>query len=299
MSNPGQIITRQGDRLIVATRYSDTQKLNTVRCAQRKKLPPLAVGDLILWEPTGDDEGVITSLEERKSLLTRPDPFNQRKKPIAANVDQIIIVTAPEPGVDLLQIDHILVAAESTNISSIIVINKVDLLTPESRQELEEKLLHYRNLEIQILWTSTKTSNGIESLQQQLTDKSSVLVGPSGAGKSSIIKQLLPDQEIAIGALSAGISKGKHTTSVSTLYQLSSGGSLIDSPGIREFGIWDLNEETIRNGFREFDKYAGRCRFSNCRHLSEPGCAISEAVAAGELSAGRVENYRQLINSEQ
>ncbi|MBL6968736.1 MAG: ribosome small subunit-dependent GTPase A [Gammaproteobacteria bacterium] len=295
MSSPGQIITRQGDRLIVATSLSNTHP-NTVRCAQRKKLPPLAIGDWVTWEPTGDNEGVITTLEERKSLLARPDPFNQRKKPIAANVEQIVIVTAPEPGVDLLQIDQIMVAAEATSIASIIVINKSDLLTAESRDKMDEKLHHYRNLDTQILWTSTKTSNGIEPLQQQLTDKSSVLVGPSGAGKSSIIKQLLPDHEIAVGALSAGISKGKHTTSVSTLYQLNGGGSLIDSPGIREFGIWDLDEETIRNGFREFDEYAGRCRFSNCRHLNEPGCAISEAVTAGELSAGRVENYRQLIS---
>lgn len=303
METLGQIVTRQGDRLILARSYtanpsSDNIHPNTVRCAQRKKLPPLAVGDWVTWEPTGDDEGVITSLEKRTSLLTRPDPFNQRKKPIAANVDQIVIVTAPEPGVDLLQIDQILVAAEAVSIAPIIVINKTDLLTAESREELEEKLLHYRNLDIKILLTSTKTSNGIEPLRQQLSGNSSVLVGPSGAGKSSIIKQLLPDREIAIGALSAGISKGKHTTSVSTLYHLNSGGSLIDSPGIREFGIWDLDEETVRNGFREFDEYAGECRFSNCRHLSEPGCAISAAVAAGKLSAGRVENYRQLINRE-
>ncbi len=294
----GQIITRRGDRLIVQPDNDRTIDPHPpVRCAQRSKLPPLAVGDQVLWEPAGNSEGVITELLERKSLLSRPDPFNQRRKPIAANIEQIIIVTAPQPGIDLLQIDRIIVAAESIPLPSLLAINKSDLLSSSERKEWEERLQYYEMLDHPLLWTSARSSGGLDSLQQRLKEKSSVLVGPSGAGKSSIIKALLPEQEIAVGALSDGIGQGKHTTSVSTLYPLECGGSLIDSPGIREFGIWDLDEETIRNGFREFEQYAGRCRFSNCRHLNEPGCAITAAVAEGKIPAIRIENYRKLINS--
>ncbi len=295
----GQIITRRGDRLIVQPDNNrKTDPSTPIRCAQRSKLPPLAVGDRVLWEPAGNSEGVITGLLERKSLLSRPDPFNRRRKPIAANIDQIIIVTAPQPGIDLLQIDRILIAAESIPLPSLLAINKSDLLSSDERKEWEQQLHHYEELGHPLLWTSAKSSGGLESLQQRLSGKSSVLVGPSGAGKSSIIKALLPEQEIAVGALSDGIGQGKHTTSVSTLYLLECGGSLIDSPGIREFGVWDLDEETIRNGFREFDRYAGHCRFSNCRHLDEPGCAVTAAVAEGKIPAVRIENYRKLIGDQ-
>ncbi len=287
----GQIVTRKGNRLIV---QSDGEG-QTVRCAQRKKLPPLAIGDQVKWEQTAQGEGIITHLEPRRSLLSRPDPFNQRKKPIAANIDQILLVTAPEPGIDLLQIDRILVAAAVSEIPVILVINKIDLLGDEAQQQLETELLLYAMLPLPLLWVTTIGSEGLSPLTEQLYDKCSVLVGPSGAGKSSIIQALLPDEEIAVGKLSDAIGQGKHTTSASTLYSLPSGGSLIDSPGIREFGLWHLDEETIRNGFVEFEQYRGECRFSNCRHLSEPGCAVSAAAERGEIAGSRLSHYQELI----
>ena len=289
----GRIISRKGNRLIV-----QPGAVPTVRCAQSKKLPPLAVGDHVFWEETARNQGVITQLEPRESLLVRPDPFNQRKKPIAANIDQILLVTAPEPGIDLLQIDRILVAAAANKIPALLVINKVDLLDDQEKTTLEQQLAPYQQLPIPLLWTSTLNSNGLTPLQQQLQGHCSVLVGPSGAGKSSIIQHLLPEEEIAVGALSEGSGQGRHTTSVSTLYTLPHGGELIDSPGIREFGLWHLEDSVIRDGFVEFDSYRGACKFSNCRHLSEPGCAISSAAEAGEISSQRLDHYRQLVAEE-
>lgn len=287
----GQIITRKGNRLIV----EPAEGGKSIRCAQRKKLPPLAIGDRVIWESTGKGEGVITELEPRSSLLSRPDPFNHRKKPIAANINQILIVTAPEPGVDLLQVDRILIAAAASQVSALLVVNKVDLLSSQQREELQQQLAPYHNLSIPLLWSSTTTTDGLSEVEHQLSGKSSVLVGPSGAGKSSIIQALLPHEEIATGALSTGSGQGRHTTSVSTLYPLSCGGSLVDSPGIREFGLWDLDEETIRNGFEEFHQFSGQCRFSNCRHLTEPGCAVTAAAEDGEISALRLDHYRTLL----
>jgi ribosome biogenesis GTPase len=298
----GQIITRSGDRLLVEIRDK------ILRCAQRKKLPPLTVGDWVTVEQdsASTNEGVITELEERSTLLSRPDPFNQRRKPIASNIDQLLLVTASEPGIDQLQIDRIIVAAEASSIPLSIVINKVDLLSQDQRNSLKDKLKHYQEIGYPLIWISTLMSkdgeDDIEQLKQQLDGRCSVLVGPSGGGKSSIIKTLLPDgaesNKIAVGELARSIKQGKHTTSVSTLYHLngySEETSIIDSPGVREFGVWDLDENTIRGGFREFDLYLDQCRFSNCRHLSEPGCAVSKAVDNGEISTNRLESYRGLL----
>jgi ribosome biogenesis GTPase len=290
----GQIISRKGNRLIVRPAdesYSDS----VITCSQRKKLPVLAVGDWITWEPTGEGEGVIVALDVRKCILSRPDPFNQRKKPIASNIDQIVIVTATQPGIDLLQVDRILVAAEAISIPTLLVINKTDLLSTEEQQILQQQLANYQTLTRALLWSSTVSDSGLDELRLQLSSQCSVLVGPSGAGKSSIIQQLLPDQDIAVGALSESSGHGRHTTSATTLYTLESGGTLIDSPGIREFGVWDLDETTLRNGFTEFYHYADACRFSNCRHMSEPGCAVSAAVETGEITQSRYENYQLLI----
>jgi ribosome biogenesis GTPase len=287
----GQIVSRKGNRLIVQPEGGGGR----VRCAQRKRLPPLAIGDRVTWEQTTHGEGVVVTLEQRKSLLSRPDPFNQREKAIAANIDQILLVTAPEPGVDLLQIDRIVVAAEASQIPLVLVINKIDLLEESARIALQQQLAPYPDLPLPLLWVSTRNETEIAPIRAQLQGRCSVLVGPSGAGKSSIIQRLLPDEEIAVGALSEAIGQGRHTTSASTLYPLPGGGSLIDSPGIREFGLWHLDEGTIRNGFAEFERYRGECRFSNCRHLSEPGCAISAAAERGDIAASRLLHYRQLV----
>ncbi len=289
----GRVETRKGDRVLVADRNRAL-----VPCAVRKKLPPLAVGDWVEWELTGEQEGVIHTLEPRRSLLARPDPFSKRKKPIAANIDQILVVLADPPGIDLLQLDRILIAAEAIEIPAVIVINKSDLLTTEAREMLEKQLACYTKMDYPLLWISVKTGDGLDALQQQMAQRSNVLVGASGVGKSSIIQQLLPNEEIAVGKLkSSGV--GKHTTSVSTLYQLPNGGELIDSPGIREFGLWDLDESVVQQGFREMNQFVGQCKFHNCKHLDEPGCMVEQAAESEEIDAERLSRYRELLQLQQ
>lgn len=266
------------------------------RCHLRANLEGLVTGDRVVW-CEGDPTGVIVAQLERDSVLSRPDPYG-KLKPVAANIDQIILVIAPLPQPHAQLIDRYLVAAETVDIEPVILLNKTDLLenNPELQQEMDELLAIYPTLGYRILRTCS-LEGGLEELHTALSERISVFVGQSGVGKSSLVNALLPEAELRIGALSESTQKGTHTTTTAQLFHLNCGGSLIDSPGIREFGLWHMSREQVEHGFREFRPFLGHCKFRDCIHEQEPRCAILDAAERGEISQRRLGSYRYIVES--
>jgi ribosome biogenesis GTPase len=293
-NSPGEI--RSG---LVIINYSKHQLVedasgNLHRCVARRGLPQIVCGDVVEWLPTGDGTGVIETIMPRRSVLQRTTG-NTTRRPLAANIDQIIIEAALEPALDSFLIDKYTIAAELARTEPLIVINKADLLRPKARGRIEDLMDEYQAIGYTVLLTSALHNTGIEAFMDCLTNKTSILVGQSGVGKSSLIKRLLPDHDITVGKLSAASGLGKHTTTATTLYHLPHGGMLIDSPGVRDFRLGDVPATELAQGFREFQPWLGHCKFNDCRHLSEPGCAINAALTDGHISARRMESYRKLL----
>ena len=284
----GLVIVSYGQKCLV-----ENDNHQQIPCATRKnKVRPIA-GDIVSFQSTGPNSGIVTAIEKRRTILTRPDQQG-RLRPVAANIDQIVIVIACEPEFSTLMIDQYLAAAEIIDTSACIIINKQDLLSEIAFRNIEQQLSVYQTLDYPCLFTSTTTVNGMTALHQQLKDKTSILVGQSGVGKSSLATALLPDIDIRTGSLSKVTGLGRHTTTAATLYHLAGGGSLIDSPGVREFGLGSVSSNQLMSGFREFQAYLGLCKFNNCRHLTEPGCAVTHAVRDGKINQERHLHYQQL-----
>lgn len=291
MSNPqGRIITNHGQALALCT--SDGTIL---RASARRKLGLVVCGDNVEYEMTGD-EAVVTKVLTRSSEFARPDR-RRRIKPLAANIDQLLIVSAHKPGIDPFLIDSYLVTAENMGIDAALIFNKSDI--EHDAQSLAKLSAYYEHMGYPVLATSTKQEHGLDALVEQLKGHTNIFVGQSGVGKSSLIQALLPDREIQVGALSAATGLGSHTTTTTTLYHFPSGGELVDSPGVREFATWRYSAEEIRKGFREFTKLAEQCRFHNCRHLSEPGCAVKEALESGQIGEWRHQHYQRMLQDAQ
>jgi len=265
------------------------------RCVVRRNLWHIVSGDRVAWESVGTQEGIIKAVEPRHTVLQRADSAN-RTRALAANIDQILIVAAPQPAHDAFLIDRYLVAAELTGATPLVVINKSDLLDPQVADTLTDNLQEYASIGYVILLMSARENNGIDMLAQALVNRTSILVGQSGVGKSSLINRLLPELDIQIGKLSDASGQGRHTTTTTTLYHLPQGGELIDSPGVRDFRLGETAPADLARGFREFRPYLGMCRFQDCRHLSEPDCAVKEAMRKGAVSERRLASYRQLVN---
>lgn len=269
------------------------------RCSIRRTLPSLVTGDKVLWRESlePNTNGIIEAVHPRHSELVRPD-FYDGVKPVAANVDQIVIISAVLPELSFNIIDRYLVACEATKIKPIIVLNKIDLLDKQKKQEIEQQFLIYTKIGYQVLFVSCQSQQGIESLQKVLDGKISILVGQSGVGKSSIINLLLPHNQATLtGEVSEISGLGQHTTTSTRLYHLPNGGDIIDSPGIREFGLWHLEPEQVIAGFVEFDDYLGGCQFRDCNHLDTPGCLLQKAVAQGAIAPSRLDNYHRILQS--
>lgn len=284
----GLVIANFGATLIVEDNQGSLQ-----RCSLRQNLDTAVCGDRVIWQPTAPGEGVVAALHERHSLLTRPD-YSGRLKPVAANLDQVAVVFAPRPPLNEFLIDRYLVAIHAMGARGILVLNKLDLLRDGQHLDLEDRLLPYVRIGYPLVRTSTKEDGGLDDLHGLLRHGTTILVGQSGVGKSSLIKALLPDREIRTQALSEATGKGTHTTTTSTLYHLPGGGDLIDSPGVRSFELMDISLEQLEGGFPEFSAHREHCRFANCSHNSEPGCAVQAAVGRGEVDQRRLASYQQL-----
>jgi ribosome biogenesis GTPase len=260
-------------------------------CVTRGKKGGVACGDRVEIDMTGVGQGVIRSILPRTSLLYRSDAF--KEKIIAANVDQVIIVVAAVPSYYEDLINRCLVAVEANEIKPLIVLNKCDL-AQESQRALAELQL-YRNLGYDVLALSA--TQDVSPLRPYLKGLTSVLVGQSGMGKSSIINGLLPEAAVVTAEISEALDSGRHTTTNARLYHLDATSHLIDSPGMQEFGLHQFKPEQIDHAFIEFRPYLGKCKFSNCRHLSEPGCAVQQAADEGKISLRRLNAYRGMVGA--
>ena len=287
---PGLIIAHYGRDLVLEDDQGALQL-----CSARKKLGRLVCGDRVYWQPSGPGQGVVIRLEPRRSLLARPDARGA-ERPLAANLDQLVIVCAPEPPLSEGLIDRYLVLAELIGARPLLIVNKIDLLAPAARAQLEARLAGFERLGCPVLLTSARDIDQSHTLAPHFNGRVSILVGQSGVGKSSLVQLLQPETDIRIGQLSTASGLGKHTTTETTLYHLAGGGDLIDSPGVRDLQLWQVTAEDLERGFRELEPYRGRCRFHNCRHSGEPGCAVAAAVDEGAIDVRRLASYRALLS---
>lgn len=288
---------------LVITRFSRHAEIETltgsrIRCAIRSNIDSLVAGDKVVWQASDDQRGVIITRYPRISVLHRSDK-RLDNKPVAANITQLIVVIAAKPAPTWSLLDSYLVIAEHLNLQVIIILNKVDLACDEIKSELTNT---YHTQGYALLFTSQTELPSYDNLQQALAGHISVFVGQSGVGKSSLIAGILPHEtNIQTAEISEQSELGCHTTSNSRLYHLPKGGALIDSPGIREFGLWQMPLADITYGFREFRHLTSACKFRNCNHKDSPGCAILQAVNNGQVSYRRYENmlkiYTQLAEN--
>jgi len=225
--------------------------------------------------------------------LPRQNELSQKNKLIATNIDQLWLVVATEPHYQFELIDRYLILAENSNLPINIIVNKIELLN--ELDQLSQDFSLYQNINYQVHFISIKKQLNLESLKDQLANKTNIFLGQSGVGKSSLINTLIPDLEIRINEISSKSKRGKHTTTNTTIYHIPSGGDLIDSPGIREFQLDDFDAIQIVNGFREFKALIGKCRFRNCQHINEPDCAVKVALDSGDIHPSRYENYLNLL----
>ena len=289
----GLIITHYGTQVVVEATEGEHAG-NHKRCHFRSNLGSLVTGDRVVWRD-GNPYGVVVAVLPRESALSRPDPHGDMKT-IAANIDRIVIVVAPYPEPHANLIDRYLVAANAIGIEPVLLINKIDRIDDSTRAKVTYLHDTYKQLGYAVLMVSTQTGEGISDLTRYLADFTSVFVGQSGVGKSSLVNSLLPESNLRVGALSER-QQGSHTTTNAQLLHFPGGGHLIDSPGIREFGLWHMEPDEVLEGFSEFRPYIGKCKFRDCCHRHEPGCAILQALANGNISQTRMDSYRYILST--
>jgi ribosome biogenesis GTPase / thiamine phosphate phosphatase len=285
-------------QLIYPTADPTSLRHNVQTVREIDHVDPLAIGDRVRYLDAGEGRGMITEILPRRSKLSRPMPVpGQRvfEQVIVSNADQVVPVFAvanPTPKWGLL--DRYLVTAEAAGLPSLIVITKLDLV--EKNKELEADLEVYRHIGYPIHLISSVTGEGLEELKQALRGHMSVLIGKSGVGKTSLLNAIQPGLGLRVKEVSRGdVGKGRHTTSHLQMFELCFGGTLVDTPGMREFGLWDIATEDLVYHFPEMANCAGKCKFGmSCHHADEPGCAIRKAVVAGEISPYRYQSYLRL-----
>jgi ribosome biogenesis GTPase len=286
---------------LVVSHFGQTIEVESVdnqfiRCHVRKNLGAIVVGDQVIWQArleSDEASGIIVARKPRTSVLIRSSQYKPAQE-LAANIDQIMVVIALSPAPIPYYLDQHLVAAELQHIPVSIVLNKVDLINSHPAPVW---LDYYKSIGYPFIPASNKSEQGLTALKQAMQGKNCILVGQSGVGKSSLINTLIEASKAKVGEISDANKKGKHTTAASYLYHLQEGGSVIDSPGVREFGIWETEAQNIIKGFKEFQPFIGRCKFRDCKHKNTQGCAIEAAAKTGQIHSERLQSYFRIIES--
>jgi len=282
---------------------------NTVNCKMRGVLRlkglrctnPVAVGDIVQVEDKGGDAPVVGAIEPRRNyIIRRASNLSKEFQIIAANLDQaVLVVTLFNPETSTTFIDRFLATAEAYQVPAVLAFNKVDLLTTdELRQQLTDLKALYERIGYPVVAMSASSGEGTEQLREILSGKMSLLSGNSGVGKSSIINLLIPDAHVRVGDVSHTHHKGMHTTTFSELLDLPGGGALIDTPGVKAFGTIDFERAEVAHYFPEIFRISHNCRFNNCTHTHEPGCAVLDAVEQGDISRSRFISYMSILDED-
>ncbi|MCW8878451.1 MAG: small ribosomal subunit biogenesis GTPase RsgA [Kangiellaceae bacterium] len=289
----GLLVSRFGEQADVISLIDDKK----YRCFLRQNLGSPVPGDKVSFRLDPQNQGVVEALYERHSELGRPSA-HQGVKIVAANINLVFVVVAPLPDFSSMLLDRYLTAVRNANLDAVIVANKWDLSGEIEAQNITAQLEIYHKLGYRVVQVSTKNENGIEQISELAQSKHSILVGQSGVGKSSIINLLFPHQQSLVNEVSGNSRLGQHTTTASQLFLFPNReGFIVDSPGIREFGLWHLEQPQICNGFIEFEPYIGGCKFRDCTHVNEPGCSIISAVEEQKIARQRWQNYCRIIAS--
>jgi len=266
---------------------------------------PIAVGDMVeIVREDGDataQNAMITEIANRRNYIVRSSPHKKNQKHIvAANLDQaMLICTVKEPRTSNGFMDRFLVTAAAYHIPVVLVFNKRDIYKEKDLDKFAELQALYEDIGYKVLLVSAEKEQGIDELVAEMKDKTTLMSGHSGVGKSSLINRLLPGLDLRTKAVSGWSGKGLHTTTYAEMYDLPGGGKLIDTPGVREFGIVDISKTELSHYFLEMQPYLTQCQFNNCLHINEPGCAVKAAVEAGEIDVNRYVSYASILETIQ
>jgi len=281
----------------VGDQFYNCRLRGKMRLSEDKVTNPVAVGDFVEIVLENDKEGIIHQVVDRRNYIIRK---STRKKwhshMLAANIDQAaLIVTLVHPRTSLGFIDRFLVACESFRIPAALIFNKADLLNAAALQYYEDLKFDYEALGYQVMLTSAETGANMQQLMLALQQKTTLFSGHSGVGKSTLLNVIAPAVDQRTAEVSEAVGKGTHTTTFAEMFEVANETYLIDTPGIKELGLWNISDEELSHYFPEMRAFIGECRFNNCTHIHEPGCAFREAMEAGEIAPSRYENYLSML----